>query len=114
MRGARRMPPFECGRCRRSVPDDGPRYRAVIEIAHVADPLVLTEEDLARDFRREIRDLLARMASRSARAMEEEVYVRKEVAMCGPCRRDLLQALAGTATPSPRRQHPRRRRRRRA
>lgn len=96
------------------VPDDGPRYRAVIEIAHAADPLVMTEEDLDRDYDREIRELLARMVSRSPREMEEEVYLKREFRLCGPCRKELLRAIEPRFTSRPlrppRRRHGRRRR----
>lgn len=85
-------PAFRCDRCAIEVPADRARYQALLEIQHVADPLVVTEEELRRDHATEIRDLLAAMAKRDARELEEEVHVRRVARLCARCRRTLLAA----------------------
>lgn len=81
---------FVCERCRRSVPAGGARYIARLEVFHDPTPPEITAQDLAVDHGAEIRKLLAQMASRDPRELEEEVYLRRERRLCAPCRKELL------------------------
>lgn len=81
---------FVCDRCRRAVASGAARYLAKLEVMHEAPPLQITREDLAKDHGAEIRRLLAQMATRDPRELEEEVYLKRERKLCAPCREELL------------------------
>ncbi|MFN7971668.1 MAG: hypothetical protein U0166_04890 [Acidobacteriota bacterium] len=95
------METFACDRCGREVERDAARYRAVVEIAHDADTLVITDEDLERDHAAEIRSLLTQMTSRDPKELEEQVYVKRALRLCAPCRRVLLSACEPIARRAP-------------
>ena len=95
--------PFVCARCRRPVGKEAGRFVARLEIVHDASPLEITAEELRRDHGAEIRRLLAAMAARDPRELEEEVALRRERRLCAACRREVIAAFEAT------RRRPRRR-----
>ena len=80
------QPPLACARCSTELkPGQGNLY--VVRIIAVADPfpLVLTDDDLARDTEREIQDLLAKIRGTSEHDLMDQVYRSKVFSLCGPC-----------------------------
>ncbi len=95
------MTPYRCDRCRSGLSQDAPRYLAVLEIAHVADPPEWTEEDQCRDFEAEIRELLKAMEGCDPKELEEQVYVRRCLSLCTACRQRVLDAMSPNAPSQP-------------
>jgi hypothetical protein len=85
-----------CARCAAELrPGAGDFFR--VSIAAVADPWppTLTEEDLARDVRTEIEQLLARLEGLSGQEALDQVYRRLSLELCGPCYRRWVENPTG-------------------
>jgi hypothetical protein len=77
---------FICDRCQAAVhPGRGDFY--VIRIEAFADPMPpeITDEDLARDHRREIETLLARLEGLTEQELLDQVYRRLNLILCSRC-----------------------------
>jgi hypothetical protein len=74
-----------CARCSAELrPGISAFYCVTIEA--VADPTtVVTDADMERDIRQEIRELLARMESLSEREAMDQVHRRLTLFLCSPC-----------------------------
>jgi hypothetical protein len=78
--------PLFCARCSVELrPGEGNFYQVTIEA--VADPFPpdVSDEELARDHRREIERLLAAMEGMSERELLDQVHRRMLLHLCGPC-----------------------------
>ena len=78
--------PLFCNRCNRELhPGDGNFY--VIRIEAIADPTPpeFSLDDLRRDHRQEIEDLLNQMKDLSERELADQVYRQLTIFLCGPC-----------------------------
>ena len=83
---------FTCGRCRAEVhPGRGDFY--VIRVEAFADPTPpeFTDEDLTRDHRREIKDLISRLDGLSEQDLLDQVYRRLNLILCGRCYADWFE-----------------------
>jgi hypothetical protein len=88
--------PLACARCAAALhPGSGNFYRVTIEAVADPWPPAVSEEDLARDVRKEIEQLLARMASLSEQEVLDQVYRRLSLYLCGPCYRRWIDNPAG-------------------
>lgn len=90
--------PLLCHRCGRTLhPGEGNFY--VVQITAFADPTPphLSAEDLQRDLRREMADLLAQLADRSEREGMDDVYRRLVIHLCGRCYRAWIENPAAAA-----------------
>ena len=80
--------PLFCDRCFRELePGRGSFY--VIRIEAFADPTppVFEEQDLRRDIRRELRELVEQLEDLSAQESMDQVHRRVTIYLCGPCYR---------------------------
>jgi hypothetical protein len=81
-----------CDGCGRSIPGrDEPRYEVRIEVKAAADPLQVTTEDLERDFRAEITELLGRMEGLSAAEAQDQVYRVFHFDLCPACQHRYIE-----------------------
>jgi hypothetical protein len=88
--------PLFCARCAAELhPGQGDFY--VVRIEALADPTPpsFSAEDLARDTRAEIADLLARLEGLSDRELMDQVYRRMVLHLCLPCYREWIERPAG-------------------
>ena len=77
---------FVCDRCSKEVhPGQGDFF--VIRIEAFADPTPpeITEDDLQRDHRREIKDLISRLEALSGQEAMDQVYRRRNLILCNRC-----------------------------
>ena len=89
-------PRLECRRCGRELhPGRGDLY--VVSILAVADPWppVFTEQDLARDVGSEIRRLIAELSRLDTQQVQDQVYRRLTLHLCGPCYRQWIENPTG-------------------
>jgi len=88
--------PVICARCAAELwPGSGSFYRVAIEAVADPAPPVVTADDLARDHRREIERLIARLAAVSAQEAMDQVHRRLTLYLCGPCYRTWIEDPAG-------------------
>ena len=88
--------PVFCNRCTRELrPGSGDFY--VVRIEAVADPTPpeFSEEDLQRDPRAEIDELLARLRHLSEQEAMDQVYRRLTIYLCTPCYRKWIEDPTG-------------------
>ena len=84
--------PLFCNRCLRElIPGVGDHY--VITIYAVADPTppTFTQEDLERDVRAEIRELIDQLTDQSPIDLREQVSRRLLIYLCNPCYRRWIE-----------------------
>jgi hypothetical protein len=67
--------------------DEDVRYVARVEVFAAYDPMELTQADLARDGRAELRELLERMHAADPEELEAQVYEEFRFDLCPACRR---------------------------
>jgi hypothetical protein len=88
--------PVACRRCGAELrPGAGNFYRVTIEAVADPTPPSLSAEDLATDVRRQIEQLLARLASLSEEEALAQVYRRLRFYLCGPCYRGWIEDPTG-------------------
>ena len=88
--------PLLCDRClTRLHPGRGELY--MVRIEAVADPWPpeFTDEDLARDHRRELAEIAAQLEDLSAREAMDQVFRRLTIFLCGPCYRHWIENPTG-------------------
>ena len=88
--------PIFCNRCRSELtPGSGDFY--VVRIEAVADPAPpqFSEEDLQRDPRAEMDELLAQLRDVSEQEAMDQVYRRLTIHLCGPCYRKWIENPTG-------------------
>ena len=79
-------PPLLCDRCLAELtPGKGNFY--VVRIEAVADPTppVFSDEDLSKETRREIDQLIAQLQEYSEQELIDQVYRRVNLALCSSC-----------------------------
>jgi hypothetical protein len=67
------------------------RFEMKIEIKAAYDALNLTEEDLARDIREEIANVLRQLEGLSAKDAQDQVYRAFEFDLCPACQRTVVR-----------------------
>jgi len=76
-----------CEMCGRIVSRPEITFRMKIELFADPAPPDITEEDLERDFKEEMRRLIEQLESVDVREAEEEVYESYLFTLCGGCRK---------------------------
>ena len=71
--------------------DEDVRYTVNIEVFAAYDPLELTEDDLQKDYRAELRELVKRMETMSAEEAQNSVYRKYTFQLCPPCQREYIK-----------------------
>jgi hypothetical protein len=87
------MAGFCCDMCGKPLlVDSDVRYVAKIEVFAAYDPMELTDEDLAKDHREEIRRLNMQLANVDADEAQDSVYRRFQFDLCPECHKEYLKA----------------------
>ena len=71
--------------------DEDVRYIVNIEVFAAYDPMELTEEDLRKDYRKELQELVRRMRQMDPEKAQDSVYRKFEFQLCPPCQRRYLK-----------------------
>jgi len=83
---------YTCDRCGRTLdPNDPNRFVIKIEAFAAADQLTITEEDLARDHRAEMRRIVQQLDSMSPDAVEDQTYRMFRFDLCRECHAEYLK-----------------------
>ena len=83
---------LSCDLCGRTLLlDEDVRYLVNIEVFAAYDPLELTEEDMKRDYRKELRELVERMKDMDPEQAQDGVYRRFRFDLCPKCQREYLK-----------------------
>ena len=86
------MTNFACDLCGRPVPlGDEPRYVVRIQVFAAADPMELTADDLKRDLRAELRDLVRRMENLDPEKAQDQVHREFTFELCPACHAEYLK-----------------------
>ncbi len=71
--------------------DEDVRYIVNIEVFAAYDPMELTEEDLKKDLRKELSELVKRMEKLDPEKAQDEVYRRFQFHLCPVCQRKYIR-----------------------
>ena len=71
--------------------DEDVRYVVNIEVFAAADPMELTAEDLKKDLRRELRELVERLKKMDPEKAQDSVYRSFRFELCPACQREYLK-----------------------
>jgi len=86
------MDGLTCDLCAKALLAGEPvRYEARIQVVAAYDPLEIAPDDLARDLRAEIRDLLARMEDMDPQDLEDSVHKEFRFDLCMACQRRYIR-----------------------
>jgi hypothetical protein len=81
-----------CDLCGRELSrPSGVRYEVRIEVRAAYDPLRLTPEDLQRDYRAEIAEVLRQLEGLSTRQAQDQVYRAFDFDLCPVCQKQYVQ-----------------------
>jgi hypothetical protein len=81
-----------CDRCGKELlKDSDVRYEVRIEVKAAYDPLNVTEEDLAKNFREEIARMLQQLEGISVAEAQNQVYRLFEFDLCPACQRAYIR-----------------------
>lgn len=88
--------PLLCDRCLTELtPGHGDYYLVSIEAVADPTPPSFSEEDLSKDVRQEIDELVAKIKESSGQELMDQVYRRVTLYLCGPCYRDWIEKPTG-------------------
>ena len=88
--------PLFCDRCFQELePGRGDFYLIRIEAFADPTPPVFDEQDLRRDIRGELRELVEQLEDLSAQESMDQVHRRLTIYLCGPCYRLWIENPAG-------------------
>ena len=76
-----------CDRCGRPIERGQTRYTARIQVLASADPLEITLEDLLRDTRRELDEIMGQCEQLSEAELMRDVYVEFQFDLCRACQK---------------------------
>ncbi len=79
-----------CDRCGQPIEEGELRYVLKFQVYAAYDPLAVTFDDLTRDHRAEIQEILARCAGLTEEELMQDVYVERQFDLCRPCQRAFL------------------------
>ncbi len=83
---------YTCDMCGKTLLSDSDvRYVVKIEVYAAYDPMEVSEEDLEKDHKQEIADLLANLEGMDAEEAEAGVYKRLRYDLCADCHRRFLE-----------------------
>jgi hypothetical protein len=81
-----------CDRCGKELlRDSDVRYEVRIEVKAAYDPLNVTEEDLAKNFREEIARVLQQLGGLSVAEAQNQVYRLFEFDLCPACQKQYFR-----------------------
>jgi len=88
--------PLFCQRCSVELtPGRGDYYVVKVEAFAEAGPVVITDEDLAKDHGKEMGEILEKMEGMSGREAMDSVYRRLSFYLCRACYRAWIERPAG-------------------
>jgi len=87
---------YVCDRCGQEIKNAGTRYTFKAELYAAKTPVVFTEEDRHRNFRKEIEELIQQMETMNPDELNDEVYINYQFDLCKPCRDLLYQQFKGS------------------
>jgi hypothetical protein len=79
-----------CDRCGRPIERGQIRYTARIQVFAAADPMEITLDDLLRDTRQEMDEIIGQCEPLSERELMRDVYVEFQFDLCRACQRIYL------------------------
>jgi hypothetical protein len=80
-----------CDQCGQELLKDSQvRYEVKIEVKAAYDPLNVTDQDLAKDFRSEIASVLQQLEGLSVAEAQNQVYRLFEFDLCPKCHREYI------------------------
>lgn len=82
-----------CDYCDKLIGEKEQGYGLNIEMFALADPLELTEEDLERDFRAELEELIQQLEDVDVSEAEDQVHEIYRFILCGKCRQAIHHRL---------------------
>jgi hypothetical protein len=83
---------YTCDMCGKALlSDEDVRYVVKIEVYAAYDPMEITEEDLQKDHKQEIAELLSEMEDMDTEELEAGVYKRLRFDLCAACQRRYLE-----------------------
>jgi len=86
------VPHLTCDLCGKTLLlEEDVRYVVNLEVFAAYDPMEITEEDLRKDLRRELRELAKRMEGLDAEKAQDEVYRRFRFHLCPACQREYIR-----------------------
>jgi hypothetical protein len=88
--------PVLCHRCGVELtPGAGNFYVVCIEAFADPSPPIISEEDLARDWRKEMQRLIRKLRDKSGRELMDQVHRRLVIHLCGRCYPEWIEHPAG-------------------
>lgn len=90
---------YTCDMCGREIKPHILRYKLNIDVIAAYDTLVITREDLKRDFQKEIKKLLERMKGRDEEELLEDIWKNFSFDLCQKCRNIYLKSPLGLVSP---------------
>ncbi len=92
------MSGFVCDRCGKPLlVDEDVRYILKMEVYAAYDPMEVTSEDLTKDRRTELAELVEKMKTMDAEALEDSVHKRMAFDLCPTCQQAFLKNPLGRA-----------------
>ena len=83
---------LECDICGKTLLlDEDVRYIVNVEVFAAYDPLELTQEDLGKDCRKELRELVERMKDLDPEKAQDSVYRKLRFDLCPACQKEYLK-----------------------
>ncbi len=89
---------YTCDMCGREIKPHTLRYKVNIDVIAAYDTLVITKEDLKRDFQKEIKRLLERMKDMDEEELMEDIWKNFSFDLCKKCRDIYLKSPLGLVT----------------
>jgi hypothetical protein len=80
-----------CDFCGLFIPEKRLRYTVSIEVYAPYDILEIEEEDLEKDYEKDIRDCLNEMRSRDPQELESDVYKGFQFTICRKCQQEYIR-----------------------
>jgi hypothetical protein len=87
---------YVCDRCGEEIKNDASRYTLKTELFAAKTPIVFTEKDRTRNFRKEIEDLIRQMETMNPDELCDEVYITYQFDLCKPCRDKMYRQFKGS------------------
>lgn len=86
---------YTCDMCGREIKPHTLKYKLNIDVIATYDTLVITKEDLKRDFQKEIKKLLERMKGMDEEELLEDIWKSFSFDLCKKCRNIYLKSPLG-------------------
>lgn len=86
---------YICDMCGKEIKPHTLRYRINIDVIAAYDTLIVTKENLKRDFRQEIKRLLERMKDMDAERLIDDIWKNFSFDLCRKCRGIYLKSPLG-------------------